>query len=156
MLVADVTTQCKQPWPHGSHPGPPFSSGKVHAPVLSTGREIDARWRKWGIGDSFLPGFVAFALDPIAMALEKMLDCTGRGSRRHNHFDAPGVEHTHGQAAGARTFSNDPSLGGGILVRPQRQLWRHHVRHFPVHHGAIIAVTGGLRRQKLNAVRLIR
>jgi len=155
MLIACIATECEQARLDGRYARPAIAAGEIHAPGFSTGRELDPRWWKRRIGDRLLPGLVAFALDPIAMALEKMLDRTGRGSGRHDDLYPPRVKDTHGQTAGTRTLSNDPSLGG-ILVRPQRQLWRHHVRHFPMHHGTIIAVAARLRRQKLNAVPLIR
>jgi len=77
MLVAHIPAQCKQAGAGGRHARTALTSGKKDAPALSTGGELDPRGREWGIGDSFLPRFVALTLDPIAMTLEKMLDSAG-------------------------------------------------------------------------------
>ena len=117
MLVAHIAAQREQAGTYGSDARPTLTPGKIHSPAFTGRRELDPRRWKGCIGDGFLPSFVTFALDPIAMALKKMLNGARRGSRRHDDLDAPSVEHSHGQASGTRTLSNDPRLGG-ILVRP--------------------------------------
>src|SRR5580692_9568835 len=127
VLIADIATQRQQARAHDAHARAAVTSGRVDSPVLSTGGQLDARRRERCIRDCFLARFVALTLDPIAMALEKMLNGSWRGSRGHDDFYAPCVEHAYGQTTGASAFSDHPRLGG-ILVRPQRQLWRYHIR----------------------------
>ncbi len=96
MPVARIPAQRKQAGTRCIHARTALASRKKDEPILSTGSELDPRWREWGIRDSFLPRFVALTLDPIAMTLQKMLDSAGRGSRRNDDLHAPCVKHTHG------------------------------------------------------------
>jgi len=95
MLIARIPAQRQQAGAGRSEAWTALASGKIDAPIFSTGAELDPRWREWGIRDSFLPRFVALTLDPIAMTLEKMLDSAGRGSGRNDDLHAPCVKHTH-------------------------------------------------------------
>src|ERR1700722_7894760 len=139
MLVEGIPAQGEQTGSGHPHSRTVVSTSMIDTPALIAGRKVDSRRRKWGIGYGLLLRLVAFTLNPIAVTLEKMFNRTRRGSCRHDHFDATGVKHTYGQASRTRTFSNDPRLGG-ILVRPQRQLWRYHIRHIRVAHRLMIPI----------------
>ena len=74
VLIADIATQRQQARAHGAHARTTVTSGRVDSPAFSTGGQLDPRRREWCIRDCFLARFVALTLDPIAMALEKMLN----------------------------------------------------------------------------------
>ena len=74
VLVADIATQRQQARAYDAHARTAVTSGRVNSPAFSTGGQLDPRRRKWCIRDCFLARFVALTLNPIAMALEKMLN----------------------------------------------------------------------------------
>jgi hypothetical protein len=76
MLVADIATEGQQSLADDAHTRTTVTSGRVDSPAFSTGCQLDPRRRERGIRNCLLARFVAFALDPITVALEKMFDGT--------------------------------------------------------------------------------
>src|SRR5581483_10914701 len=98
LIIRIISVEGEQARPQHRQPCTTCSASVMNTPALITSRQLNPRRWERSIGYRFLSRLMAFTLDPIAVTLEKMFNRTRRGSCRHNHFNATGVEHTYGQA----------------------------------------------------------
>ena len=89
----------------------------MYAPLLLARCKFDLRRWKWSGGYCAHARLFAFALDPLAVSLEKSFYGDLRSARRYDNLDAASVKDPHGESPGTIALAQYPSLSA-ILVRP--------------------------------------